>query len=543
MQLWVTLVFFVVALTACANAQFSVVSCSPRCYTHESERVTVTINFAPGTPGAPNSTDSIASVIAIPPTGQTIEIPLQNIVFTFGATNFSLSLNPSAVPISGSLVLTIFTSDPETGDIFEIPDIRTGYFVFSVSSSGITPLSYGFRFTFPAMNDKRLNRLQLGQTVSTGRSWQGSTVVRQDSATDNPSTLIVSVIDPNEEALGFQIAQPIFLNLTFADGNATAFFLTNVSQPQPTLTSRRVSFLPPAADGSDTRFVVPTNISMLPNEGAVVNRLEFTWEGGSYACPRTAAAVSNIGNEFYALVCNVGGDILRTARQLVVSVIASVDFQYVTSRTGTPVGYAIGGVPFISAPPAGELQQLFSDYVDIEIRGGFFYTITPALNVIDVTIGNSTGYICEMWDALNDTAVCTVYGPTPFPPLANVTFTRLVSNGFAVPLPNLTYAISAPLTPTARPRPRAPVVQLAPSTGAVERTIQPGEIAGIVVVAVLVLGLIGLAIFLFRRRMQKKKAAKGEDYEEEDEAELDNPENPVNEGADVEGADVEGDSD
>lgn len=304
-------------------------------------------------------------------------------------------------------------------------------------------------------------------------------------------------------------------------------------------------------------FVVPTNISMLPNEAAVVNRLEFTWEGGSYACPRTAAAVSNIGNEFYALVCNVGGDILRTARQLVVSVIASVEyvatgsfrnlpsvplnpiisysFQYVTSKTGTPVGYAIGGIPFISPPPAGELQQLFSDYVDIEIRGGFFYTVTPALNVIDVTIGNASGYICEMWDAVNDTAVCTVYGPSPFPPLANVTFTRLVSNGFAVPLPNLTYAISAPLTPTSRPRPRAPVVPPTPTTGAVERTIQPGEIAGIVVVAVLVVGLIGLAIFLFRRRMQKKKAEKGDDYEEDDEAELANPENPVNEAGDVEG--------
>lgn len=108
------------------------------------------------------------------------------------------------------------------------------------------------------MNDRRLSKLQLGPTVSTGRLFEGSTVVRQDAAADNPSTLVVSVIDPDEVALGFQTAQAIYLNVTFVDGNATAFFLTNVSQPQPTLTARRVSFLPPSADGSDTRsFTFP----------------------------------------------------------------------------------------------------------------------------------------------------------------------------------------------------------------------------------------------------------------------------------------------
>lgn len=71
-------------------------------------------------------------------------------------------------------------------------------------------------------------------------------------------------------------------------------------------------------------FPVPTNVSMLPNEAAVVNRLEFVWEGGSFLC--TAPAVSNIGSEFYALICQSGSDVLAAGRGKVISLVASVEY-------------------------------------------------------------------------------------------------------------------------------------------------------------------------------------------------------------------------
>jgi hypothetical protein len=71
-------------------------------------------------------------------------------------------------------------------------------------------------------------------------------------------------------------------------------------------------------------FPVPTNVSMLPFESAVVNRLEFVWEGGGFLCQ--TPAVSNIGNDFYALICLSGSDVLAAGRGLVISLIASVEY-------------------------------------------------------------------------------------------------------------------------------------------------------------------------------------------------------------------------